>query len=636
MKPLVCSYALVFATAASAQGLHSPDGTLQVKVAAGHAGSITYAVSRGGVPVILPSTLGLQFAGLDLSSKLTLGAASPITSVAERYTMATGKRRVIDYAANEQRFPVKNAQGQTMDVVFRVSNDGVALRYVLGQVSGMAGKLLREHTAFAFAHSTRAWLQPMQVAQTGWMNTNPAYEEHYRMDIAVGTPSPLAAGWVFPALFKAGDTWVALTEAHMDGSFHASRLQAKSTGGVYRIGTPMAAEVAPGGALLAQAATGLRSPWRVLAIGSLSTVMDSTLGTDLAAPAIAFDTAKVLPGHAAWSWGLLKDDATVYGVQHDFIDYAADMRWNYVLVDADWDRKIGYDKIAELAAYGASKNVGLFLWYNSSGSWNKTEYSPKGKLLTHAQRDAEFARLAQMGIKGIKVDFFAGDGQSMMAYYLGILDDAARHGLLVNFHGATLPRGWARTYPNLMTAEAVKGLEFTTFEQRDQDAMPAHAAMLPFARNLFDPMDFTPMVFGDVPNIRRATRNGFELALPVLFLSGVQNFAEVPAGMATVPAYVKTFLQELPRSWDDSRFIDGVPGQYLMLARKAGERWYVAGINAQASAQTFTVDLSFLEGKRGALITDGASEREFSQQEISAGKAVITIKPHGGFVAVFK
>jgi hypothetical protein len=476
----------------------------------------------------------------------------------------------------------------------------------------------------------------MQVAQTGWMNTNPAYEEHYRMDIAVGTPSPLTAGWVFPALFKAGDTWVALTEAHMDGSFHASRLQAKSTGGVYRIGTPMAAEVAPGGALLAQAATGLRSPWRVLAIGSLATVMDSTLGTDLAAPAIAFDAAKALPGHAAWSWGLLKDDATMYGVQHDFIDYAADMRWNYVLVDADWDRKIGYDKIAELAAYGASKNVGLFLWYNSSGSWNKTEYSPKGKLLTHAQRDAEFARLAQMGIKGIKVDFFAGDGQSMMAYYLGILDDAARHGLLVNFHGATLPRGWARTYPNLMTAEAVKGLEFTTFEQRDQDAMPAHAAMLPFARNLFDPMDFTPMVFGDVPNIRRATRNGFELALPVLFLSGVQNFAEVPAGMATVPVYVKTFLQELPRSWDDSRFIDGVPGQYLMLARKAGERWYVAGINAQASAQTFTVDLSFLEGKRGALITDGASEREFSQQEISAGKAVITIKPHGGFVAVFK
>lgn len=638
MKILVCSIALVCASAASAQGtqaLHSPDGTLHVKVAPGPAGSITYAVQRAGMPVILPSALGLQFAGLDLSCQLTLEPGSAITPVSERYTMATGKRRVIDYAANEQRFSVKNAQGHAMDVVFRVSNDGVAFRYVLGQVPGRAGSMLQESTAFRFATSTRAWLQPMQVAQTGWMNTNPAYEEHYRMDIPVGTPSPLAAGWVFPALFKSGDTWVALTEADMDGSFHASRLQAHSRGGVYRIGTPMAAEVAPGGALLAQAATGLRSPWRVLAIGSLATVMDSTLGTDLAAPAIAFDAAKVLPGHAAWSWGLLKDDATVYAVQKQFIDYAADMRWDYVLVDADWDRQIGYAKIAELAAYAAGKNIGLFLWYNSSGSWNKTTYSPKGKLLTQQQRAAEFARLAGMGIKGIKVDFFAGDSQSMIAYYLGILNDAAQHGLLVNFHGATLPRGWARTYPNLMTAEGVKGLEFTTFEQRDQDAMPAHAAMLPFARNLFDPMDFTPMVFGDVPNIRRATRNGFELALSVLFLSGVQNFAEVPAGMASVPAYVKTFLQELPRSWDDSRFLDGVPGQYLMLARKAGERWYVAGINAQDAAQTFTVDLSFLEGKRGALITDGASERAFSQQEIAAGKAVITIKPHGGFVAIF-
>ena len=206
MKPLVCSVALVFATFADAQGLQSPDGTLQVKVAPGPAGSIHYSISRGGAPVILPSTLGLEFGGLNLSKKLSLGAASPITSVAERYTMATGKRQVIDYAANEQTFRVHNARGQAMDVVFRISNDGVAFRYVLGQVPSSAGTMLQESTSFAFAPSTRAWLQPMQVAQTGWMNTNPAYEEHYRMDIAVGTPSPLAAGWVFPALFKSGDT----------------------------------------------------------------------------------------------------------------------------------------------------------------------------------------------------------------------------------------------------------------------------------------------------------------------------------------------------------------------------------------------------------------------------------------------
>jgi alpha-glucosidase len=364
--------------------------------------------------------------------------------------------------------------------------------------------------------------------------------------------------------------------------------------------------------------------------------MDSTLGTDLAAPAIAFDKAKVKTGHAAWSWALLKDDATVYAVQKRFIDYAADMKWDYALVDADWDRKIGYDKMRELAQYAAGKDVGVLVWYNSSGLWNKTGYSPKGALLTSAQRRKEFARLKEMGIKGVKIDFFPGDGVSVIAYYVALLKDAADAGLLVNFHGATLPRGWARTYPNFMTAEAIKGLEFTTFEQVDQDKVVRHAAMLPFTRNLFDPMDFTPMVFGDIPKIRRATRNGFELAESVLFLSGIQHFAETPEGMATAPGYVKTFLQELPRSWDDSRFVAGYPGTHVVIARKAGKAWYVAGLNADDVDKNVALDLAFLGKRRGILISDGASEREFTRSELAAGKTSITIKAHGGFVAVFK
>jgi hypothetical protein len=159
--------------------------------------------------------------------------------------------------------------------------------------------------------------------------------------------------------------------------------------------------------------------------------------------------------------------------------------------------------------------------------------------------------------------------------------------------------------------------------------------MLPFARNLFDPMDFTPMVFGDIPNIRRATRNGFELAESVLFLSGIQHFAETPAGMATVPAYVKTFLQDLPRSWDDSHFITGYPGTHVVIARRAGKRWYVAGINADDIDKTVALDLRFLGKRKGVLIADGATEREFSKSALAAGKASITIKAHGGFVAVF-
>ena len=617
----------------AAQALDSPDKRIRLSVAdAG--GKLTYSITRDGKRVLLPSALGLQLESADLAQGVKLGTASARRSVTDRYEMATGKKRVIIYRANEEVFQVVNGAGQKMAVTFRVSNDGVAFRYA---VAGAARKVFRaEATSFAFNPAAKAWLQPMQVAQTGWKNTNPAYEEHYLRDIAVGTPSPLMAGWVFPALFKTGDTWVALSEANMDGTFHASRLQHESPGATYRIGLPMAAETATGGALLADVTGELVTPWRLIALGSLATVMESTLGTDLAAPAIAFDKSKLKPGHASWSWALLKDDATVYDIQKKFIDYAADMKWDYALVDADWDRKIGNDRIRELAQYGISKNVGVLVWYNSSGRWNQTDYSPKGALLTAPQRRAEFARLKEMGIKGVKIDFFAGDGVSMIAYYVAILKDAADAGLLVNFHGATLPRGWARTYPNLMTAEAVKGLEFTTFTQADQDAVVRHAAMLPFTRNLFDPMDFTPMVFGDIPTIKRATRNGFELAQSVLFLSGIQHFAETPEGMATAPAYVKAFLQDLPRSWDDVKFIDGHPGEQVVIARRSGTSWYVAGLNADAADKVIKLDMSFLGRRKGVLITDGASERAFTQASIAGGAAEITIRAHGGFVAVFK
>ncbi|MBY0556358.1 MAG: glycoside hydrolase family 97 protein [Burkholderiaceae bacterium] len=624
------------APAVDVADLGSPDRHIRVAVQTGEGGRLQYTVTRDGKPVLLASQLGLQLEGAELSSGLTVVARSAPRPIREHYDMAVGKRRSISYRANEQTTTVRNAQQQTMEVTFRVSNDGVAFRYRVADATLARKKLLQERTSFALPASSRAWLQPMSVAQTGWNGTNPSYEEHYQMDIAAGSASPSPAGWVFPALFKVGDNWLALSEAGMDGSFQGSRLAPQADGAVYRIGNPMPAEVYTGGGLLADVTGTLTTPWRLLALGSLKTVTESTLGTDLAAPAQPFDAALVRPGHASWSWALLKDDATVYAVQKKFIDYAADMHWDYTLIDADWDRKIGYDKVRELVDYAASKKVGILLWYNSSGAWNTTEYSPKSQLLTHQQRVAEFARLRAMGVKGVKIDFFGGDGQSMIAYYVEILRDAADAGLLVNFHGATLPRGWSRTWPNLMTMEAIRGMEFTTFEQVDEDKMPAHAAMLPFTRNLFDPMDFTPMVFGDIPNIRRSSSNGFELATSVLYLSGIQHFAETPEGMASVPAYVKTLLQELPRSWDDSRLLDGYPGQHVVMARRSGKHWYIAGINATDAEKRVTLDLSFAGKTQGVLITDGATERSFNQSGIAADKqVVVTIKPHGGFVIQF-
>jgi len=640
MNKLWLSLACIFITACAentSPALKSPNKHLQVNVSQAENGSLRYSILRDGKTVLKESALGLELSDANFTSDLTIKNSSSVKTISDDYEMMVGKKHKIHYQANEQTHTVKNAAGQELNVTFRVSNDGVAFRY---HVPNSGKKLLQfknETTSFAFAENTKAWLQPMAVAQTGWSNTNPSYEEHYLTDIPVGTASPSPAGWVFPALYKNDDTWIALTEVNVDSNFHGSRLQAESAQGEYKIGLPMAAEVFTGGNLLAESQGDLISPWRVLAIGSLASVMESTLGTDLAAPAIPFDKKFIQPGHASWSWVILKDDFTVFDVQKKFIDYAADMHWDYTLVDADWDKKIGYEKAKELVDYAATKNIGIILWYNSSGEWNTTPYSPKSQLLTHEQRVKEFSRLREMGVKGLKIDFFGGDGRSMMAYYIDILKDAAAEGLLINFHGSTLPRGWQRTYPNLMTMESIKGFEFATFTQDNQDAVPTHAAMAPFTRNLFDPMDYTPMVFSDIPNIKRSTRNGFEIAESVLFTSGIQHFAEIPEGMATAPDYVKSFLRDLPGSWDDVKFLDGIPGKYVVIARKSGESWYVAGLNAQATDLDLTLDLSFIGTKKAIFISDGASEREFTQRDIASEKATaITIKPHGGFVAVFK
>jgi alpha-glucosidase len=631
------SLLLVLACASDATfALQSPNKQLDVTVLVNPNKTLSYSVKRNGQLVLLPSPLGLKLHGADFSRKLKLVDTSPVKAVSEQYAMAVGKRRGIRYRANEQVYSLANVAGHKMDVAFRVSNDGLAFRYVVAAPGIAVKRFAGELTGFAFDPNTRAFLQPMAMAKTGWGQTNPSYEEHYEVDIPVGRPAPLKAGWVFPALFKSGETWVALTESNMDGSFHASRLAADSYGGLYRIDVPSLPEAFTNGKLLPETTGPLITPWRVVAMGTLNTVMDSTLGTDLAAPAIEFDAKLVQPGHASWSRPLLKDEFTVFNVQKKFVDYAADMKWDHTLVDADWDKQIGYEKMAELARYASTKGVRLHVWYNSAGAWNDAPQTPRNKLLTRDVRVKEFARLRDMGIKGVKIDFFGGDGVSMIQYYVDILKDAANAGLLVNFHGATLPRGLQRTYPNLMTVEAIRGFEFTTFDQRDHDRVPAHAVNAAMIRNLFDPMDFTPMVFGEMGKIKRITRNSFELAQSVLFLSGIQHFAEIPEGMATVPDYVRSFLRELPRSWDDSRFLAGYPGSHVAVARKAGSSWFVAGINADQSERTVELDLSFTGKRKGTMITDGANQREFTRAELQAGKVRLTLKPRGGFVAVFR
>jgi alpha-glucosidase len=645
MKYLILTLflACTFVTGYSQQGSHtiaSPDKNILVTCRIDQDQS-TWSVSYRGKPILENSKLGLVRADEDFSGNLRLVKVSDPKTVSERYTMINAKKANISYTATQRILETETASGKKMNITFRVSNDGVAFQYEFPEKSNDIKKIVSEATTFNFTEGTRAWLQPKAEAQTGFEHTNPSYEAHYMMDIPTGTPSPTKNGWVYPALFKYDEAWMLITEAGMGRTYCGTALQQQSPGSEYQINFPQSPEVFTGRALNPESKLPWKTPWRIVAIGELKTIVESTLGTDLALPVIKMDGSFIKPGKASWSWILKKDDSTVFKVQKKYIDFAADMKWQYCLLDANWDATIGYDSVRLLSEYAKKKNVALLLWYNSAGDWNTVKFTPKDKLLTHEARVKEFSRLQAMGIKGIKVDFFSGDGQSMMNYYQDILEDAAAHQILVNFHGATLPRGLHRTYPNLMTVEAVFGYEMITFGQGSADRAPEHSVMSALVRNAFDPMDFTPMNLYKIPNIKRVTTPAFELATSVLFLSGIQHYAESPDGMNHVPEYVKDFLRNLPDSWDDVKFIDGYPGKLYVVARKSGSSWYVAGINGENTDKQLTLDLSFIKNNTGDLITSGVDDDEpsFKSERVSVSsskKMNVTLKGNDGFVAVFK
>lgn len=632
---LLCSVQFV---QAQPHTIESPDQQISVEFWINGEGEAKYRVLHADHEILEESDLGLIRREMDFSTGLQLEAVSDVKAVRRQYTLAKGKRLHREYTAQERRFHVMNDWEHPMEIIFQVSNDGVAFRYFFPGGTAEPRMIDSERTSFNFPAAATAWLEPLENVNTGFARSNPSYEMYYEKEIAVGTPAPYEAGWGYPALFKSGESWVLITETGLTDNYSGTRLQPNSPEGEYRVGFPQLGETTPDGVLKPHAELPWKTPWRVLTVGSLETIIESTHGTDLADPAIEGDFDFVKPGHASWSWAILKDNSVNYDTQKQFIEYASDMGWEYTLVDVNWDTNIGYERVSRLADYADSLGVGLILWYNSAGSWNETPYHPRSRLLTHEARVREFRRLQEMGIKGIKVDFFGGDGQSMMEYYQDLFRDAARFGLMVNTHGSTIPRGWHRTYPNLMTMESVKGFEFLTFTQENANHGASHAAMLPFTRNAFDPMDFTPMVFSEIPNIERVTRNGLELAESVIFLSALQHFAETPEGMQSAPAYVKDFLRGLPVVWEDTRFLDGYPGRHVALARKGGERWYIAALNGENSTKTLELDLSFLEsGQQLELITDGPDQLSFARQLLevpSDGRLTVEMKGNGGFVMV--
>jgi hypothetical protein len=615
-------------------------GTLRFTLAV-ETGKATYRVdhltaSGQSTPVLEPSPLGLTRTDADFTSDLTLVSASKPVIIDETYAMIAGKCSQIRHRGVERTFTLKNKLDRILTLTVQATADGIAFRYGFPGQSSQLRQLIGETTGFKMPATGRVWLQPYDKVAT-W---SPGYEDRYRNGIPIGTVAPAAEGWAFPALFHTNGLWVLITEAGLDTHNYAAHLQPDPTDGLYRVRLPEEPEtygVAPQAASIPLPWV---STWRVVIVGETpGAIVESNLVNNLSAPNSLADTSWIKPGRAAWSWWSDMESPSDFKKQQTYINLAHDLHWEYSLVDLGWDRMTNGGDITQLAAYAKQKGVGLILWYNSGGKHNQVpDADPENMMDDPLVRDAEMARIAALGIKGIKVDFMQSDKQYVIALYFDIMRDAARHHLLIDFHGATLPRGWSRTYPNLLTMEAVSGAEQYWDELFAEEAQTLNT-IYAFTRNVVGPMDYTPMIFGNPAHQKpHKTTNAHELALSVIFESGVQHFVSSAESIRAQPAYVQDFLRIVPTTWDETRYVAGEPGQLAVLARRKGDDWYLAGINGEKTAQTVSLTPSFLGLGEFTLelISDGSSPHEFAHSKQVVNKATpltLSLAARGGFTA---
>ena len=604
---------LLGSSVASAENkqITSPDGKLVVTVA-DMDGRPSYSVSYDNVLFLKPSPLGIIANIGDFSSGMSLEKNVSTNKIDETYELASIKQSKVRYVANEAVFSFTQ-QGKTIyDVIFRISNNDVAFKYKMyPQGETLSCVVKQEVTGFAFPDGTTTFLCPQSKPMGGFARTSPSYETSYTADDAAGK-NGWGEGYTFPCLFRNGDNgWVLVSETGVNGGYCASRLLGHK-GGTYTIGFPQEGEANGNGTVSLGIALPGETPWRTITVGkTLAPIVETTVPFDVVKPLYPAK-GEYTYGRGSWSWIIGMDGSTNYKEQLRYIDFSAAMGYQSVLVDALWDKQIGRDKIEELAKYGKDKGVALYLWYNSNGYWNDAPQTPRGIMDNAIARRKEMKWMQSIGIRGIKVDFFGGDKQMTMQLYEDILSDANEYGLLVIFHGCTLPRGWERMYPNFASSEAVLASENLHFSQGSCDHEAFNATLHPFIRNTVGSMDFGGSALNKYYNAdnaprgsRRVTSDVYALATAVLFQSPVQHFALAPNNLTDAPAWAIDFMKEVPTTWDEVRFIDGYPGKYVILARRHGDKWYIAGVNAQKETLKLKVNLPmFSNGEKVRLFSD--------------------------------
>ncbi len=630
-----------FLLQAQSAKVNSPNNQLQAEVYLKD-GQAYYQVIYEGTTVLEESPLGLFTNLIDYSKDLTW-VGSTTNEVKRSYTEKKFKQSQNSYHANELICKLSTKDGHILEVVFWVSNNDIAFRYQLPEVEEPTALVVeRELTGFNFPQEAKGFLSPQSTSMVGFKRTKPSYEEGYYIEQDIAAKSANKLGYTFPALFRNGETWTLISETGVRGLYCGSKLSDPTSDGVYSIAFPDMTENNGFGSTGAAIGMPGVTPWRTITVGNgLKAVVETTVALDVVDPLYEPSTDYKL-GKGTWSWIMWQDNSMNYKDQVTYIDLAAELGYEFILIDAWWDRNIGYERMEELLAYAKSKGVGAFLWYNSNGVANDAHQTPRNKMNTAIARKKEMKWLKENGVKGIKVDFFGGDKQETLRLYEDLLSDANDHELMVVFHGATLPRGWERMFPNFVGSEAVLASENLMFSQYANDREAFSATLHPFIRNAVASMEFGGVVLNkrynrtnDGGNYRRTT-DVFQLATAVLFQSPVQFFAITPNNLEDAPAFAIDFMKEVPTTWDETVFIDGYPGKYAVVARRHGGKWYVAGVNAQKEPITITLKVPMLAGQDVKYYGDGKDKSSFARnlKVNKKGEVKVTIQSEGGIVLV--
>lgn len=622
----------------------SPDNKLAVIVAA-EEGTPFYSITYNGKEFLKKSPLGLNTNIGKFLQQLSIGSDVERNTINESYRLEKIKRSNVTYIANEAVITFNQDNKPVFDLIFRVSNNDVAFRYKVYPKGETAVCVVNEEaTGFVLTKGTTTFLCPQMKPMTGFARTAPSYETAYTADDEMGK-NGWGFGYTFPALFRVNNNgWMLISETGVDGSYCASHLNGHADG-LYSISYPMPEENNGNGSVAPGITLPGYTPWRTITIGeTLAPIVETTIAFDVVKPKFkALHSSKYTKG--SWSWIMKMDNQTVFDVQKEYIDFSAKMGWETILVDALWDTQIGHNKIEELAKYGKSKGVDLFLWYNSNGYWNDAPQGPRGIMSNLINRRKEMAWMQSMGIKGIKVDFFGGDKQVTMQLYEDILHDANDFGLSVIFHGCTLPRGWERMFPSFIASEAVLASEMLHFSQDMCNNEAFNATIHPFIRNTVGAMDFGGSALNQYWNAnnepgdgsKRVTSDVFALATTVLFQSSVQHFALAPNNINDAPSWAIDFMKKVPTTWDETVFIDGYPGKYAVLARRKGDKWYVAGINAENNSKKIKVSLPMVKSDAQLQVysDNNSLQGGVKSSKLSKNNTVVIQMPkNGGFVII--